>query len=252
MMKSKVAADNDRGEELGVGRLRRAERRRHLPHRAGERGHRNHRPDCAKLHISSTTEDAGTFLVLRAFLSDMKEVAFQGALDPHTPIGQGRLRASHRKLDKKADLAARPYRSHDEKQPPKPGQICELDIEIIPTGIAEPKGHRAALSARGPDYAYPGGSGGRWRKNQGGKVELSKSNATPVKMSVGWISLRRDFDGVQASFVSNLRPLAIRRGGIDLRPGDDITRQTRFGRAKLRRQPSIVFPTRADPARHKP
>ena len=30
----------------------------------------------------------------------MKEVVFQGANDPHTPVGQGWLRASHRKLDR--------------------------------------------------------------------------------------------------------------------------------------------------------
>ena len=34
-------------------------------------------------------------------LAGIKEVVFQGAIDPHTPIGQGWLRASHRKLDKK-------------------------------------------------------------------------------------------------------------------------------------------------------
>ena len=91
----------------------------------------------------------------------MKEVVFQGALDPHTAIGQGWLRASHRKLDKKLSLPFRPYHSHDEKQPLKPGQIYELDIEIIPTCIVVPKGYRVALSVRGRDYVYPGGSGGK-------------------------------------------------------------------------------------------
>ena len=66
-------------------------------------------PVAAKLHISSSTADADIFLVLRVFAPDMKEVVFQGALDPHTPIGQGWLRASHRKLDKKLTLPFRPY-----------------------------------------------------------------------------------------------------------------------------------------------
>ena len=118
-------------------------------------------PVAAKLHVSSSTEDADLFLVLRVFSPDMKEVVFQGALDPHTPIGQGWLRASHRKLDKKLTLPFRPYHTHDEKQPLKPGQVYELDIEIIPTCIVVPKGHRIALSVRGRDYVYPGGSGGR-------------------------------------------------------------------------------------------
>jgi predicted acyl esterase len=86
---------------------------------------------------------------------------FQGALDPHTAIGQGWLRGSHRKLDKKLSLPFRPYHSHDEKQPLEPGQVYELDIEIIPTCITVPKGYRVGLSVRGRDYVYPGGSGGK-------------------------------------------------------------------------------------------
>src|SRR6478672_284067 len=118
-------------------------------------------PIAAKLNISSSTADADIFLVLRLFAPDMKEVVFQGALDPHTPIGQGWLRASHRKLDKKLTLPFRPYHTHDEKQPLKPGDIYELDIEIIPTCIVVPKGYRVVLSVRGCDYVYPGGSGGK-------------------------------------------------------------------------------------------
>ena len=118
-------------------------------------------PVAARLQVSSSTEDADIFLVLRVFSPDMKEVVFQGALDPHTPIGQGWLRASHRKLDKKLTLPFRPYHTHDEKQPLKPDQVYELDIEIIPTCIVVPKGYRVALSVRGRDYVYPGGSGGK-------------------------------------------------------------------------------------------
>ena len=110
---------------------------------------------------ASSTEDADLFLVLRMFAPDMKEAVFQGALDPHTPIGQGWLRASHRKLDRTLTLPFRPYHTHDEKQPLTPKQIYELDIEIVPTCIVVPKGYRLALSVRGRDYVYPGGSGGR-------------------------------------------------------------------------------------------
>ena len=118
-------------------------------------------PMAVKLHVSSSTADADMFVVLRVFTPDMKEIVFQGALDPHTPIGQGWLRASHRKLDKTLTLPYRPYHTHDEKQPLKPGEIYELDIEIHPSGIVAPKGHRIALSVRGCDYVYRGGSGGK-------------------------------------------------------------------------------------------
>jgi predicted acyl esterase len=118
-------------------------------------------PSAAKLFVSSETEDADLFLVLRVFSSDLKEVVFQGALDPHTPVGQGWLRASHRKLDPKLTMECRPYHTHDEIQLLSPGKVYELDIEIWPTCIVVPAGYRIGLSVRGKDYVYPGGSGGR-------------------------------------------------------------------------------------------
>ena len=117
-------------------------------------------PVAAKLFVSSSTADADLFLVLRVFSADMKEIVFQGAIDPHTPIAQGWLRASHRKLDPKLTLPYRPYHTHDEKQPLTPGAPVELDIELWPTSIVVPAGYRVALTVRGKDYEYGGGSGG--------------------------------------------------------------------------------------------
>ncbi|MEJ2433720.1 MAG: CocE/NonD family hydrolase, partial [Pseudolabrys sp.] len=118
-------------------------------------------PSALKLFASSSTADADFFIVLRVFTSDLKEIVFQGAIDPHTPVAQGWLRASHRKLDKKLSTPYRPYHTHDEKQPLKKGQVAELDIEIWPTCIVVPAGYRIGLSIRGKDYVYPGGSGGK-------------------------------------------------------------------------------------------
>jgi predicted acyl esterase len=118
-------------------------------------------PIAAKLHVSSSTSDADLFLIVRVFSPDLKEVVFQGAIDPHTPIAQGWLRASHRKLDKKLTLPYRPYHTHDKKQPLKAGEVVELDIEIWPTSMVVPLGYRIALTIRGKDYEYGGPSGGR-------------------------------------------------------------------------------------------
>ncbi len=117
-------------------------------------------PIAAKLFVSSETKDADLFLVVRVFTPDMEEVVFQGALDPHTPIAQGWLRASHRKLDPEKSLPYRPYHTHDEEQPLTPGEVYELDIEVWPTCIVIPEGYRIAFTVRGKDYVYPGGSGG--------------------------------------------------------------------------------------------
>jgi predicted acyl esterase len=118
-------------------------------------------PSALKLFISSSTVDADIFAVLRVFAPDLREVVFQGAIDPHTPIAQGWLRASHRKLDKKLSRPYRPYHTHDKQRPMKPSEIVELDIEIWPTSIVVPAGYRIGLSIRGRDYEYAGASGGR-------------------------------------------------------------------------------------------
>jgi predicted acyl esterase len=113
-------------------------------------------PSALKLFLSSSTADADVFAVLRVFDPKGKEVVFQGALDPHTPVAQGWLRASHRKLDPARSLPYRPWHTHDEKQPLEPGAIVELDIEIWPTCIVVPTGYRVALTIRGKDYEYEG------------------------------------------------------------------------------------------------
>ncbi|HWE99887.1 MAG TPA: CocE/NonD family hydrolase [Caulobacteraceae bacterium] len=116
-------------------------------------------PMAARLYVSSETEDADLFLIVRVFRPDGKEVVFNGTTDPHTPFAQGWLRASHRKLDPEKSLPYRPYHSHDEKQPLAPGRVYELDIEIWPTGLVIPEGYRIALTVQGRDYEWPDGPG---------------------------------------------------------------------------------------------
>lgn len=113
-------------------------------------------PVTCKLFLSSKTSDADVFAVLRVFDPNVKEVTFQGALDPRTPIAQGWLRASHRKLDPQLTLPYRPYHTHDEEQPLSPGEVYELDVELWPTCIVVPAGYRIALTIRGKDYDFGG------------------------------------------------------------------------------------------------
>jgi len=113
-------------------------------------------PSALKLFISSSTPDADIFAVLRVFDPKGNEVSFQGALDPRTPIGQGWLRTSQRKLDPKRSLPYRPFHAHDEKQPLILGQVYEIDVEIWPTCIVVPAGYRVALTIRGKDYEHGG------------------------------------------------------------------------------------------------
>jgi hypothetical protein len=78
-----------------------------------------------------------------------------GKEDPFTSVAIGWLRASHRKLDASCSKPWRPYHSHDEKLPLKPGEKVKCDVEIWPTSIVVSAGYRLGLSVRGRDYVAP-------------------------------------------------------------------------------------------------
>jgi predicted acyl esterase len=118
-------------------------------------------PIALQLVISSSTTDADLFVVVRVFDDKDEEVTFQGAIDPHTPIGQGWLRASHRKLDDQLSKPWRPYHAHDERWPLTPDTAVPVAIEIWPTSIVVPKGCRIGLTVRGKDYEYANSTGAR-------------------------------------------------------------------------------------------
>lgn len=111
-------------------------------------------PVAAKLFLSSDTADADVFLALQVFDPSGAEVRFVGASDPSVPVGLGWLRASHRKLDAAKSLPYRPFHAHDEAWPLEPGEPVELDVEIWPTCIVVPAGHRIGLAVRGKDYEH--------------------------------------------------------------------------------------------------
>ncbi|MDE2604926.1 MAG: CocE/NonD family hydrolase [Burkholderiales bacterium] len=111
-------------------------------------------PLAARLWASSSTTDADLFLVFRVFTADLREVTFAGAIDPHTPVAQGWLRASHRELDPQLSREWRPYHTHARAQALTPGEPVELVIELWPTSIVVPAGCRVALTVRGRDYLY--------------------------------------------------------------------------------------------------
>ena len=148
--------------------VRRDGRRRHAHDAAACGRNRNYGPLGGKIILSSSsTEDADIFAVLRVFSPDMKEVVFQGAIDPHTPIGQGWLRASHRKLDPALSKPWRPYHTHDELQPleaRRAGRTGRRDLADQ---------HRGAGGL--PDRAHDSRQGLRASRASGGKLSNFKN-----------------------------------------------------------------------------
>ncbi len=113
-------------------------------------------PLATRLFLSSSTENADLFLIVRVFDPAGKEVTFMGSTDPNTPIANGWLRTSHRRLDPGRSKPYRPYHPHDRVEKLVPGEIYECAVEILPTSIVVPAGWRVALTVRGKDYEYEG------------------------------------------------------------------------------------------------
>ena len=113
-------------------------------------------PMMTRLYVSSSTADADIFVIVRVFDPQGKELTFMGSTDPNTPIANGWLRASHRRLDAQKSKPYRPYHPHDRSEPLAPGEIYECDVESVTSCIVVPAGWRVALTIRGKDYEYEG------------------------------------------------------------------------------------------------
>jgi len=90
-----------------------------------------------------------------------------GAIDPHTPVAQGWLRASHRELDLDLTEQWRPYHKHSKRQPLTPSVPIPLDVEIWPSSVVVPMGYRIGLSVLGRDYI--------WQEKTGAKLSNFKN-----------------------------------------------------------------------------
>jgi predicted acyl esterase len=164
-------------------------------------------PLSAKLWISSSTDDADIFVVLRAFDPEANEVLFEGANDPKTPLSQGWLRGSHRMLDKKLSQPWMPWHLHQRAEPLIPGEIYELDVEIWPTCIVLPAGYRLALSVLGRDFDHglePVKLGGRIMQGSGPFLHDHPEDR-PAKTFDNQITLYTG-DGLQSSIMVPVIP----------------------------------------------
>lgn len=113
-------------------------------------------PAAARLFVSSSTTDADLFLTLRVLDPDGHDVTFVSALDPAGVVASGWLRVSHRATDPERSLPYRPWHPHDHADPLTPGETVAADVEIWPTSVVIPSGHRLALTVTGRDFELPG------------------------------------------------------------------------------------------------
>ena len=110
-------------------------------------------PIALRLWVSSSSDDADLFAVLRKLDRDGHEVTFPGPMPGGSPIAvaYGWLRASHRKLDPARSTPWRPFHTHDELQKLRPGEVVPVDVEIWPTSVVVEPGERLVLEVGAKD-----------------------------------------------------------------------------------------------------
>ncbi len=102
-------------------------------------------PIVLKLFASSTAIDT-QFIVKLSDQNPQDEAARKSGAQPtHTPVSKGWLKASHREKDPERSTEYRPFYTHTNPQPIKPGEIYPFDIEVLPVSYVFKKGHRIRL-----------------------------------------------------------------------------------------------------------
>ena len=117
----------------------------------------------ARLVVASSTTDAELSPTVRVLDPEGRDIRFVSALDPAGVVAHGWLRASHRAPDAERTLPYRPWHPHGRLDPLTPGAAVPLDIEIWPTSVVVPAGHRLAVTDQDRDFEFPGEAPGRGR-----------------------------------------------------------------------------------------
>jgi predicted acyl esterase len=106
-----------------------------------------------RLWVSSSSDDADVFAIVRKLGRDGREVTFPGPMPGGSQIAvaYGWLRVSHRKLDASRSTPWRPFHTHDEIQKLQAGAIVPLEVEIWPTSIVVERGERLVLEVGAKD-----------------------------------------------------------------------------------------------------
>jgi hypothetical protein len=97
-------------------------------------------------------DDLDLFVGIKKLGADGREVHFEGnAGHQRNIVTKGWLRVSHRTTDPARSLPERPFHSHDNVQKLSPGEVAEVQIEILPSGTRFERGSTLELVIAGHD-----------------------------------------------------------------------------------------------------
>lgn len=108
-------------------------------------------PMVLKLFASSSASDTH-FVVKLSDQHPQDETARRRGEQPgFTPVAKGWMKASHREKDAKRSTDLRPFYTHTNPQPLKPGEVYAFDIEVLPISYVFRRGHRIRLEIANSD-----------------------------------------------------------------------------------------------------
>jgi uncharacterized protein len=108
-------------------------------------------PVVLKLYASSTAIDTQFIVKLTDQHPQSRQSHGQDEQPAYTPVSKGWLKASHREKDLARSKPERPFYTHTNPQPLKPGEIYEFDIEVLPISYVFKKDHRIRLELANGD-----------------------------------------------------------------------------------------------------
>ncbi len=103
------------------------------------------------LWVSSSTSDMDIFATVRDINPDGEEVLVWSPMALDSSVAKGWLRVSHRKTDPDRSRFYRPFHTHDDVWPLDPGEVVQVQVEILPTSMIFKKGHRILLDIQAGD-----------------------------------------------------------------------------------------------------
>jgi predicted acyl esterase len=110
-------------------------------------------PIVLKLYASSTAIDTQFIVKLSDVHPQDAAAREKGEQPSFTPVAKGWLKASHREKDEKRSTPTRPFYTHTNPQPIKPGEVYMFEIEVLPVAYVFKKGHRIRLEIVNGDHA---------------------------------------------------------------------------------------------------
>ncbi|MDB4966271.1 MAG: hydrolase [Myxococcales bacterium] len=149
----------------------------------------------ATLWVSSTSNDADLYVVLRVMNGD-KEVPYQTHdPEPGAPLTWGCLKVSHRALDPERSTAERPWHTHrrDDARPLLEGDVVKVEVEMMAATGRIAAGHRMRVEI---SPAQGGGANPVWERayddsyHRGSVNRVFTGGALPSSITIPVVAIR--------------------------------------------------------------